>query len=118
MRCGASRGRPPSSAKCAPRNAVKWGLKLCSKLLPSILYYAYILKLINNSYYHGSSSDIQQRLQDHERGIVKSTKDLRPVKLVFYAAFATKIKAVAFEKYLKSSSGHAFRNKRLIEGIP
>jgi len=33
---------------------------------------------------------------------------------MFYAAFKAKEKAYEFEKYLKSSSGFAFRNKRLI----
>jgi len=36
------------------------------------------------------------------------------LKLVFYAAFETKKKALDFEKYLKTNSGFAFRNKRLI----
>jgi len=78
------------------------------------VFYAYILKLRDGSYYHGYSDDLKQRFRDHQRGIVKSTKDLRPVKLVFYSAFLTKSKALAFEKYLKSSSGFAFRNKRLV----
>ncbi len=34
--------------------------------------------------------------------------------LVFYAAFVSAKRARAFEKYLKSSSGKAFRNKRLL----
>jgi len=46
--------------------------------------------------------------------LVLSTKNLRPAKLIFYAAFLNNRKALAFEKYLKSSSGFAFRNKRLI----
>jgi putative endonuclease len=78
------------------------------------VYYAYILKLKDNSYYHGSTSELKQRFSDHQRGIVKSTKNLRPLKIIFYAAFTSKEKALMFEKYLKSSSGHAFRNKRLI----
>lgn len=78
------------------------------------MYYAYILQLRNNSYYHGSAADLKERLKDHENGNVESTKNLRPLKLVFYAAFSSKIKALQFEKYLKSTSGWAFRNKRLI----
>jgi len=78
------------------------------------VYYAYILQLKDKSYYHGSSSDLKQRLKEHQSGIVLSTNNLRPLKLVFYAAFSSKRKAMAFEKYLKSSSGFAFRNKRLV----
>lgn len=78
------------------------------------MYYAYILQLSNNEYYSGHSDDLKRRLQEHTEGRVQSTKNFRPLKLIYYSAFATKNKAVAFEQYLKSSSGKAFRNKRLI----
>ncbi|MBI2036415.1 GIY-YIG nuclease family protein [Candidatus Microgenomates bacterium] len=78
------------------------------------MYYVYILQLKDNTYYHGSATDLKKRLKDHENGIVLSTKNLRPLSLVFYAAFRSKIKALRFEKYLKTTSGWAFRNKRLI----
>jgi len=51
---------------------------------------------------------------EHKRGGVKATKDSLPIKLEFYAAFKNRRLATKFEKYLKSSSGFAFRNKRLI----
>lgn len=78
------------------------------------MFYSYILSLNNGQYYHGYSENLKQRFTDHQRGIVKATKDFRPIKLIFYAAFTSKEKALAFEKYLKSSSGHAFRNKHLL----
>ena len=53
-------------------------------------------------------------MKDHESGNVESTKNLIPIKLVYYSAFSIQKKATDFEKYLKSSSGFAFRNKRLI----
>ena len=78
------------------------------------IYYVYILQLSDKSYYHGYSDNLKGRVEDHQNGNVSSTKNLRPVKLIFYAAFSSKKKALAFEDYLKSSSGFAFRNKRLI----
>jgi len=36
------------------------------------------------------------------------------VELISYISFKDKYKAFEFEKYLKSGSGAAFRNKRLI----
>lgn len=78
------------------------------------MYYTYILKLADGSYYHGSTDDLKKRHNSHKNGEVESTKNFRPVKLVFYAAFVSKKKAIDFEKYMKSSSGFAFRNKRLI----
>jgi len=79
------------------------------------VYYTYILQLKDKTYYHGVSDDLKQRIKAHHSGIVESTKNLRPFRLVFYAAFQSKELAVNFEKYLKSSSGFAFRNKHLIE---
>jgi len=78
------------------------------------VYYVYILKLFDNSLYVGYSSDLKARIKFHQQGIVKSTKNIRPVKLIYYSAFSSQKKATNFEKYLKSSSGFAFRNKRLI----
>lgn len=78
------------------------------------MYYVYILKLCNNSCYIGFSSNLKQRITDHQKGNVPITKNKRPLELVFYAAFETQGKAIQFEDYLKSASGFAFRNKRLI----
>lgn len=78
------------------------------------MYYVYILKLVNGDYYSGSTSDLDSRLDDHKYGRNKSTKHFRPLSLVWTASFSNKKQALEFEKYLKSSSGHAFRNKRLV----
>ena len=42
-----------------------------------------------------------------------STAPYRPWKLKGYIAFDTKEQALAFERYLKSGSGHAFRKRHL-----
>ena len=47
--------------------------------------------------------------------MVKYTRDKLPVELISYHAFSSKYTAFKFEKYLKSGSGRAFANKRLIE---
>lgn len=78
------------------------------------MYYVYLLKLKDNSYYTGSTNDVKKRLAKHNKGDVLATKGKRPVELVFYCAFPTKKKTLEFEKYLKNGSGQAFRNKHLI----
>jgi predicted GIY-YIG superfamily endonuclease len=79
------------------------------------MYYVYILKSIkDNSYYYGSTENLKNRLSDHNSGKVTYTNGHRPYKLVWYCGFTEKSKALAFEKYLKSSSGHAFAKKRFI----
>ena len=90
---------------CPAKPEVKWGF----------MYYAYILKLWNGQYYIGSTRDIRTRIRRHFQKAVKTTKRIEPERLEFYAAFKNQKLAVGFERYLKSSSGFAFRNKHLIE---
>jgi predicted GIY-YIG superfamily endonuclease len=53
-------------------------------------------------------------VEEHNAGVMKSTKSHRPWRLVFFAAFETLKKAKDFELYLKSGSGKAFAYKRLV----
>lgn len=78
------------------------------------MHYVYILKLKDKTFYIGYSSDLKQRMGAHQKGKIAQTKNLKPLKLAFYASFESKNKALQFEKYLKTNSGFAFRNKRLI----
>ena len=78
------------------------------------MFYTYILQLKDKSYYVGYSSDLKARIKTHQEGDVESTKNLRPFKIVYYSAFSSQKKATDFEKYLKTASGFAFRNKRFI----
>jgi len=79
------------------------------------MYTVYIIQSIKHgSYYKGFTTNLRQRIEQHNLGKVKSTTEKRPWKLIFYAVFVNKEKALAFEKYLKSGSGVAFMRKRLI----
>lgn len=78
------------------------------------MYYVYILQLENKQHYIGFTRDLEKRLEKHLHHAVPTTSRIRPSELLFFSAFKTQEKATAFEKYLKSSSGFAFRNKRLI----
>ena len=79
------------------------------------MYYVYILKLTNGQNYTGFSKDLKNRVKRHFQKAVNTTKRIEPKEIVFYAAFKTQKLATDFEKYLKSSSGFAFRNKHLID---
>jgi len=78
------------------------------------MYYVYILKLSNDTYYTGITDNLTERIRRHNKGDVPHTKKFRSVELVSYVALRSKNRALEFEKYLKSGSGIAFRNKRLI----
>ena len=79
------------------------------------MFYVYCLISENDPArrYIGFTEDLRERLADHNTGGTGSTSDGRPWKLQGYVAFDSKIKAHAFERYLKSGSGHAFAKKRL-----
>jgi putative endonuclease len=61
----------------------------------------------------GFTENLRQRVADHNQGANPSTRVERPWRLKGYVAFETKPTALAFERYLKSGSGHAFAKKRL-----
>ncbi len=78
------------------------------------MHYVYLLKLSDDAYYAGQTADLDHRLKNHRAGKVKTTAKYQSIELVWYGAFSDKTTAVRFEKYLKTSSGKAFRNSRLI----
>ncbi|MDD3284001.1 MAG: GIY-YIG nuclease family protein [Patescibacteria group bacterium] len=80
------------------------------------MFYIYIIQSINfkSKFYTGFSKYLKNRLNDHNRGISPYTNKFRPWKLIYYCVFLDKKKALDFERYLKTASGIAFRNKRLI----
>jgi predicted GIY-YIG superfamily endonuclease len=79
------------------------------------MYYVYILKSKKDgSRYIGITADLKKRFQEHNSGDARYSSTKRPFKIVWYAAFVLKGRALEFEKYLKSSSGYAFTHKHLI----
>ncbi len=77
-------------------------------------YYVYILKCADGHFYVGCTSDLTERLVRHSKGMVLYTSRRLPVQCIGAFGFMDKYKAFAFEKYLKSGSGRAFMNKRLV----
>jgi putative endonuclease len=81
------------------------------------MYYVYILRSLSDpsQIYIGSTSDLKQRLADHNSGKSPHTSKFKPWELECYIAFPDKQRAFDFEKYLKSHSGRAFAMKRLAQ---
>ena len=79
------------------------------------MHYVYLLESneVPGHRYVGLSTDLKRRLKDHNSGNSRHTAKYRPWRLVTYIAFSNESKAEAFERYLKSGSGHAFAKKRL-----
>jgi len=79
------------------------------------MYKVYILEsLKDKSRYVGTTINLANRLKEHNSGETKSNKSKTPYKLIWYCGFHNKLRAYKFERYLKSSSGHAFTKKHLV----
>jgi len=110
---------PPSSINASMgicehwENLRRWPSEASAKEGISSMYYTYILESQSHpgTLYVGSTSDLRKRISGHNQGHQRSTREACPWKLRWYCAFPCKVQAVAFEKYLKSGSGHAFRKK-------
>ena len=78
------------------------------------MFYVYLLRSIDHpdQTYIGYSADLKTRLADHNAGRSPHTAKFKPWALVSYHAFADGLTARAFERYLKTGSGHAFAKKR------
>jgi len=61
--------------------------------------------------YIGLTDNVDRRLVEHNSGHSPHTSKFCPWKLEVVIGFAEKLKAVAFERYLKSGSGFAFSQK-------
>ena len=78
------------------------------------MYYTYVLQSKkDNQLYYGYSKDLAQRFEQHKQGQVESTKDRRPLKLIYYEACCTKGDALKREQYFKTYRGRQFLQKRL-----
>jgi len=77
------------------------------------MHYVYLLKLKDNSIYTGRSDDLKQRVVEHQKGKVNSTKYKLPVSLIYYEAYINKNDAVARELYLKTGDGRKEIKKQL-----
>ena len=79
------------------------------------MHYVYLLRSTKfpAQTYVGLTVDVEARLRSHNDGANRYTSKYRPWALVSYVAFESRPKAAAFEKYLKSGSGHAFAKRHL-----
>lgn len=70
------------------------------------IYYVYILKCTDETYYTGFTSNLEKRILEHTAGKYPEsyTYARRPIKLMFYAEFTEPSIAIATEKQIKKWS--------------
>ena len=67
------------------------------------MFYTYVLKSQKDQkLYIGSTEDLKDRVERHNRGQSKATRNRRPLKVMGYKNFKSRSEAVKFEYYLKS----------------
>ena len=64
--------------------------------------------LSHNIYYYGSTSSLDKRIKDHNKGRVKFTKGRRPWMLHYFEEFSNRSEAFKREKFFKSIEGYNY----------
>ena len=78
------------------------------------MYYVYVLLSgIDGGFYTGLTGDLKNRVKEHLEGKVVTTRDRRPLELVYYEACNSRKDACRREKYLKTSAGKRYLRNRL-----
>ena len=78
------------------------------------MYYVYIFQSDKDKkFYTGYSKNLKLRFEQHQKGLVISTQNRRPLKLIYYEACLHQQDATHREKYLKTFYGKMFINNRL-----
>ncbi len=78
------------------------------------MFYTYILlSQKDHNFYTGYTKDLKLRFDKHCRGLVESTKDRRPLLLVYYESCLNRDDATHREKYFKTYHGRMFIKRRI-----
>ncbi len=77
-------------------------------------YYVYVLQSKHDlNFYTGYTKDLKKRLDEHNAGNVVSTKNRRPLILIYWEGCLNQQDATKREKYLKTAWGKRYLKNRL-----
>ncbi len=77
-------------------------------------YYVYVLKRQKDGkFYTGYTKNLNLRFEQHQNGEVLSTKERRPLELIYFEGCLNQQDATHREKYLKTHHGKMFLGNRL-----
>ncbi len=77
-------------------------------------YYVYVLRSLKDyKFYVGYTKNLNSRFEQHCKGQVPSTKDRRPLELIYFEGCLSGKDALHREKYLKTYLGKFFLKNRL-----
>ena len=79
-----------------------------------MFYFVYVLLFKkDNKFYTGYTKNLKLRLEQHQKGIVDSTKNRGKFKLIYFEGCINQQDATHREKYLKTYLGKMFLRNRL-----
>jgi putative endonuclease len=79
------------------------------------MYCTYILKsLKDDGYYIGHTVHLEERLEQHNGGKVRSTKGRRPFIVHYFESFSTKSEAFKREMFFKTAEGRNYLKSNFI----
>ena len=77
-------------------------------------YYIYVLlSEKDGNFYTGYTNNLNNRINQHHKGYVTSTKNRRPLVLIYSESCLNQSDAIAREKYLKTGMGKRYLKNRV-----
>jgi len=79
-----------------------------------VFHFVYVLQFKNEKdLYKGYTKNLKLRLEQHQKGLVDSTRNKGPFKLIYFEGCLSQKDATHREKYLKKYLGRLFLKNRL-----
>ena len=67
-----------------------------------MFFHVYLLRSkLDNSFYIGFAENLKERMEKHNQGMVQSTRNIRPMELIYFESYKSKKDALIREKRLK-----------------
>lgn len=78
------------------------------------MYFTYVLRSEkDDKLYIGHTNNLKRRFIEHNNGYVESTKNRRPLILIYYEACIKEQKAIEREQYFKTGFGRRYLKNRI-----
>lgn len=78
------------------------------------MFYVYLLLSLKDfKWYTGYTDNLKRRFEDHNKGLVYSTRKRKPFKIIYYEACLDEDDAKMREIYLKTGMGKRYLKNRL-----
>ncbi len=78
------------------------------------MFYVYLLLSLKDfKWYTGYTDNLKRRIEEHNKGLVYSTRKRKPFKIIYYEACLDENDAKMREIYLKTGMGKRYLKNRL-----